>query len=289
MISLYQTYSTESKKQKINLIVNDISSTPSFEFNLNINSNKSLQIRSQDLDLTLSSDLNLQGNNLKPNISGYISIDQGSLFFQRDFQITRGEIYLSDPSDFNPELDILASADIPPYKVTTQIYGKSKSPNVEFSVTPQTKDDGKAITMTDILFLISKGYIPNHEGQLDEVSSLLLSEVGSTVWKNLPFDYLVDSVAKDIINIYPDVTTDENGLQVPRINSSVKVPWLKNVEFFLRRTPDQTEASIEMPIHTHVTLSGKGKKQSSNQGDQDISIQDNEDLDFNIRFRFPFE
>lgn len=54
--------------------------------------------------------------------------------------------------------DIIASADVPPYKVLINISGKASDPIVAFSVEPPTREDGSAITSIDIIVLLSRAH-----------------------------------------------------------------------------------------------------------------------------------
>ena len=261
-------------------LVDNSEEMPFFNLNINFFADKSIAINNRSLQVLMSSELQLEGSEKKQKLLGHIDIESGKFIYKREFTVTRGEIVFDDPVKTNPKLDIIAITDIHPYKVTIAVSGAASKPIIEILVDPPTReDDGSVISSLDALVLLSRGSLPDVNRKAAEVQGVGLSEFFNIFGSQgkVPFEKISEKFGQDLIQVYPDLTTDEEGLPVLRLNGTVKIT--DNVEAVYGQTQKKLEVSLGVPIHNNISLSGKVEQfRNEEEGTENASVD--------LRFRF---
>lgn len=85
--------------------------------NIRIRESNNLWIDNNLAKLRLHAELGIIGSFYKPNLSGRINYQEGYLLYlDRKFLVEKGDVYFSDPAKFNPEIHLLAEANITSYE-----------------------------------------------------------------------------------------------------------------------------------------------------------------------------
>jgi hypothetical protein len=101
----------------------------------------SLHINNDVAKIEGNADLWVRGTIDKPQLSGQVDIDHGTVQFNANrYSVTRGTISFPDPTKFEPYFDIEAvtrpNAGGETFEVTVELNGTSAKPNVQFSSDP---------------------------------------------------------------------------------------------------------------------------------------------------------
>ncbi len=87
------------------------------KINVRIRESDKLWIDNNLAHIRLHSELGFIGSPIQPNITGRLSIDEGYiLYLDRKFKVKRGIVFFNDPFRFNPEIDLLAEAQVKSYQ-----------------------------------------------------------------------------------------------------------------------------------------------------------------------------
>lgn len=165
----------------------------------------SLHINNQVAKIEGNADLWVRGTIDKPQITGQVDIDHGTVQFNANrYEITRGTISFPDPAKFQPYFDVEAitrpHAGGETFEITIQLNGTSAKPTVQFSSDPYLSE-------YDILLLVlgqapDVGTIEQRRLQAPEIGqqrllqtaaaqllfSPVTSRVGNVFEKTLPID-----------------------------------------------------------------------------------------------------
>jgi translocation and assembly module TamB len=121
--------------------------------------------------------LNLEGTTANPILFGTLQGQDGQLVFRKHrFTLVSASARFNDPRRIDPELDILATAQIRDYEVTLNLSGKGDDLSVRFSSTPPLPQE-------DLLTLVAFGVTRDQLGRagpgllLGEAAKLLTQEV----------------------------------------------------------------------------------------------------------------
>ena len=257
---------------------------PLLKLNVNILADKSIVIHNNNIQATLSSDLRLEGSEIKQIILGRMDINSGKFIYKREFNIERGEIIFDDPIKVNPKIDIVAITDVTPYTVTVAVTESASNPVVELIVDPPTRDDGSVITRLESIVLLSTGSLPNTETKTAEARGVGISEILNVVGSQskVPFEKFSELFGENIIHVYPDVTIEDNGSPAIQLNGDFKLT--ENVEAGLKYIPgSKYKAAIEVPVNSNISLTG-GLEQNLSESDNNEEGVENRSVD--LRFRF---
>ena len=257
---------------------------PLLKLNVNILADKSIVIHNNNIQATLSSDLRLEGSELKQVLLGRMDINSGKFIYKREFNVERGEIIFDDPIRVNPKIDIIAITDVTPYTVTVAVTETASNPVVELIVDPPTRDDGSVITRLESIVLLSTGSLPNAETKTAEARGVGISELLNVVGSQskVPFEKFSEIFGENFIHVYPDVTIEDNGSPAIQVNGDLKLT--ENVEAGIKLIPgSKYKAEIEVPVNTNISLTG-GLEQKIDESDNNEEGVANTSVD--LRFRF---
>jgi hypothetical protein len=258
---------------------------PMFEFNLDIEANKSFEIKSRSLTSTFSSSVTLKGTSEKPILRGYVNVDKGRFRYKREFIITHGEMIFNNPLRNDPKLNIVAKSQVGNYTVTIFISGDSSKPLVDILVDPAIKEDGSAISRLDAIVLLSTGRLPLTETRSQDTSGVVVSTGLNLYAAQLPFDKFNELTGQKFITPYVNYTTDDKGSPVPQLNVPLHISDL--VEAIIQTIPNRTSATVQVPLHDNISLSGSA---SSIQRTTDSAQETNQTQSgFDLKFTFPFK
>ncbi len=257
---------------------------PNLLFNINISGNESINIRNRNINITLSSDLVLKGSDVKPEVSGQVEIVKGKFVYKRDFEFRRGLITFDDPVKLDPSLDLLAVADVSPYRVSILGSGRASKPVFDISVDPPTKEDGTPITPIDTLILLSRGKLPNRSFSFEErnaVSTEALNIVAGQFEQ--PVEKLFDLTGQDVIQeVYLDYYPSEvDDSPTPRLNFPINV--VEDLDLILRSDPSTLRLTAEYPLHQSISAHIDYVKPND-----ETSAKDRSNTTFDVKFRFAF-
>lgn len=170
---------------------------------LRLVADRSIQIRNYPLNLIMAGDLRLQGRPRDPSLKGYLEIVEGSFYYKRNYEITEGNIYFNDSSNMNPIVEVKAQTDIQGYEVSIDVRGTAKEPKFQFTTSPVSRPNGRALSQFEIMYLMANEQLPERgtetENQQDIVIGQAFSLAFNTVFDRLsPSDNLRKSFIRDI-------------------------------------------------------------------------------------------
>jgi hypothetical protein len=257
-----------------------------FNFNLNVKADESVIIRNRNINIVLSSDLVIKGSENKPEILGQVEVNRGKFVYKRDFEIQRGLITFDDPIKLDPAIDIIASADVSPYRVTIIASGRASKPVVDMTVDPPTKEDGTPITPIETIVLISRGRLPTNTFSFEERDAVGAEALNLFVGQfEQPVEKLFDLTGQDIIQeVYLDTYPSEvDGSPTLRLNFPINI--IGGLDLTLRSDPDTLRLSAEYPIHDSISAYVDFIKPNTAEEDQK---KDASNTAFDLKFRFAF-
>ncbi|MCB9229755.1 MAG: translocation/assembly module TamB domain-containing protein, partial [Deltaproteobacteria bacterium] len=262
----------------------EFAENPLIRLNINFAADKSISIYNSSMQLNLSSQLHLQGDEQKQVLLGQVAIEKGKFIYKREFNIQRAEISFDDMNKIDPKLDIVATSNINPYKVMVSVSGPASEPLVELQVDPPTRDDGTVISRLEAILLLTSGTLPPQDQHSAGVTGLGISEVLNVYATQIPLERLSETLGGQYIRMYPDITTDDNGSPLPRL--TVPVNLYKGVEAVYRKTASTSEVSVEVPVHSNISLSGSFNevRQQEEESNQRVREQGGS---VDLQFRFP--
>lgn len=261
---------------------------PSLNFDININADQSITFNSRNIQAVLSSNLQLSGDDVTPEVSGLIQINRGKFFYKRDFVIQRGLINYDDPVRPDPSLDINAVSEVSGYRVSLGITGKASAPQVDFSIDPATRADGTAITKLEILTLLSRGSLPEvsatntanaEDTAMTEALNFFAGQMEDTVQK--VFDLSGQNVIKQV---YIDTYSSEERGPVARFNMPLNIT--EELDLVLKVDPGTVNLSSEYALHDSISL--MGGIESSNDDKSSASKRQGAPADTGVDIRFKF-
>lgn len=258
---------------------------PILKLNVNILADKSIVIHNNNIQATISSDLRLEGSELKQILLGRMDINSGKFIYKREFNIERGEIIFDDPIKVNPKIDIVAITDVSPYTVTVAVTETASNPVVELIVDPPTRDDGSVITRLESIVLLSTGSLPKTETKTAEAQGVGISEILNVVGSQskVPFEKFSEMFGENLIHVYPDVTIEDDGSPALQLNGDVKIT--ENVEAGFKYIPgsNKYKAAIEVPVNRNISLTGGIEQDVSGTENNEEGV---ENTSVDLRFRF---
>ncbi|MCB2229599.1 translocation/assembly module TamB domain-containing protein [bacterium] len=87
---------------------------------LRLRDNGSLWVDNNLARIRLSAGTGVIGTLAKPNLTGRVRVEEGYLLYlDREFKITRGVAFFSDPAQINPDIDFAATAEVTVYSGTS--------------------------------------------------------------------------------------------------------------------------------------------------------------------------
>lgn len=257
-------------------------------FDLNIVADRSLTIENRNMLAQLSARLQLRGNNSAPQLTGFVKIDRGKFVYRRSFTLTHGMIRFEGGKRLNPQLDIKAYSEVPPYVVDLLIAGSAAQPVGELTVTPSLREDGTAISKADILMLLSRGTLPNPNEALSDTGSAGFSEVTNVLVGQFerPLEDLLKRSGQDVISrIFIDTYASQKGVLYPKLTAPINLPW-RDWDLSLQVDPYTWKLLTEYPIHDSITLSGSISGRSQDDEKELETRDDANDQAVDLKFRF---
>ncbi len=108
------------------------------QFNVVIDAPQALRVRNNAADLTGSAELVLRGSLAQPLFFGDVDLAPGGklLFGGVDYEIDRGRISFTDPYEFHPEVDLVATTRVRDFEVQLTLSGPVDRMNAGFSSDP---------------------------------------------------------------------------------------------------------------------------------------------------------
>ncbi len=258
---------------------------PLFNLNLAIEATKSVDITSQSFGSTLSGNVNVRGTNEKPILNGFVSVDRGKFRYKRDFTISRGELVFDNPLKNDPKLNMVAISQIGNYSVTIFMSGEASKPLVDINVDPSTKDDGSAISRLDAIVLLSTGRLPETDTRSQDARGVVVSTGINLYAAQLPFDRFNELTGQRYVSPYVNYTTDDQGNPVAQLNVPIHITDL--VEAIIQTIPNKTSASIQVPLHDNISVSGSAS--STSRTTDTIQESTQTQSGFDVKFTFPFK
>lgn len=264
---------------------------PYLMFDLSVNADESINFNSRTIQATMSSNLQISGSDVAPQIMGLIEITKGKFFYKRDFLIRRGLINYDDPIKPDPSLDIHALSEVGGYKVSIGISGRASDPIMDFTVDPPSRPDGTAITKLEIITLLNRGSLPDNIGEIDgsaaetlaasEALNLLAGQVEDTVQK--VFDLSGQNIIKQF---YIDTYAGDEGTPIARFNLPLNIT--DDLDLVLKVDQNTVNLSSEYSLHDSISLTG-GIESSNNETNNGVKRQGSPaDTGVDIRFKFAF-
>ncbi|MEZ4741374.1 MAG: translocation/assembly module TamB domain-containing protein [Bdellovibrionota bacterium] len=270
--------------QKRSISVDNRHEDPMFNFEININGEQSIVVRNRNIDGVFSTNLRLSGNDVSPELSGQVEMNRGTFSYQQKFAIQRGIITFDDPVRPDPSIDIVAVADVVPYRVHVNISGKASNPIVDFSVDPPTDEEGQPITNMDALILLSRGKLPKSRDTSDPGAVVTAEAVNLFVGQiQQPLEKLLDLSGQKIIRqVYVDIyASEKDGSPLPRANVPINIK--DDLDIIVSSDVSSAGVSVEYPLNESITVSGKYKK--LHDSSEDV-VDTNADTGVDLKFRF---
>ncbi len=257
-------------------------------FDLGIVADRSLTIENRNIQAQLSARLQLRGDNVAPQLGGFVKIERGQFVYRRSFTLTQGMISFDGGRHINPRLDIRASSEVSPYVVDLLITGTVAEPTGELTVSPPLREDGSAISKSDILMLLSRGTLPDPNKALTDMGSAGFSEVTNVLVGQFeqPLEDLLKRSGQDVINrIFIDTYASQEGVLYPKLTAPINLPW-QDWGLSLQVDPYMWKLLTEYPIHDSITLSGSISG-SSRDDEEKLETRDSaNDQAVDLKFRF---
>ena len=260
-------------------------------FDLNIVADRSLTIENRNMQAELSARLQLRGDNVAPQLGGFVKIERGRFVYRRSFTLTRGMISFDGGRRINPRLDIRAASEVSPYTVDLLITGTAAEPVGELTITPSLRDDGTAISKADILMLLSRGTLPDPNKALTDTGSAGFSEVTNVLVGQFeqPLEDLLKRSGQDVISrIFIDTYASQEGVLYPKLTAPINLPW-RDWGLSLQVDPYMWKLLTEYPIHDSITLSGSisGRSRDDEEKLETRDSANDQAVDLKFRFSIP--
>lgn len=260
-------------------------------FDLNIIADRSLTIENRNMQAQLSARLQLRGDNVAPQLGGFVKIERGRFVYRRSFTLTQGMISFNSGRRINPRLDIRATSEVSPYVVDLLITGTAAEPVGELTVTPSLRDDGTAISKADILMLLSRGTLPDPNKALTDTGSAGFSEVTNVLVGQFeqPLEDLLKRSGQDVISrIFIDTYASQEGVLYPKLTAPINLPW-RDWGLSLQVDPYMWKLLTEYPIHDSITLSGSisGRSRDDEEKLETRDSANDQAVDLKFRFSIP--
>ncbi|MGD8922595.1 MAG: translocation/assembly module TamB domain-containing protein, partial [Candidatus Zixiibacteriota bacterium] len=115
------------------------------DFDLKILGGDSLWVDNNLARMRLSADVTFIGSISRPNLTGRVMVEKGYvLYLDRKFNVQQGVLYFSDPNEINPDINLLAQANITTYQasqpmsyvVSVSVTGNLDNPVITLSSEP---------------------------------------------------------------------------------------------------------------------------------------------------------
>ena len=260
-------------------------------FDLNIVADRSLTIENRNMQAQLSARLQLRGDNVAPQLGGFVKIERGRFVYRRSFTLTQGMVSFDGGRRINPRLDIRATSEVSPYVVDLLITGTAAEPVGELTVTPSLRDDGTAISKADILMLLSRGTLPDPNKALADTGSAGFSEVTNVLVGQFerPLEDLLKRSGQDVISrIFIDTYASQEGVLYPKLTVPINLPW-RDWGLSLQVDPYMWKLLTEYPIHDSITLSGSisGRSRDDEEKLETRDSANDQAVDLKFRFSIP--
>ena len=264
---------------------------PVVNFDLNIAADRSLTIENRNMQAQLSARLQLRGDNVTPQLGGFVKIERGRFVYRRSFTLTRGMISFDGGRRINPRLDIRATSEVSPYTVDLLITGTAAEPVGELTVMPSLRDDGTAISKADILMLLSRGALPSPNKALTDTGSAGFSEVTNVLVGQFeqPLEDLLKRSGQDVISrIFIDTYASQEGVLYPKLTAPINLPW-RDWGLSLQVDPYMWKLLTEYPVHDSITLSGSisGSSRDNKEKLETRDSANDQAVDLKFRFSIP--
>ena len=247
-------------------------------------------IKNNPLDLVMAADLNLSGNVESPEISGYLEIPQGKVFYKREYEIMEGSVVFDQSTTWNPLLDVKARTEIDDYRINVALRGRSQSPRLDFFADPALRDTGEPLSRFEILFLMLNGSLPEKNVSWDQQQDILISES-----VNLAFR-VVNQELSEIIELSEESLVENISLgsySSPRTGDTqvrVEAPLNVGEEGFdvtLHGGPESLGVRAEYELDPNVATSVSYEKYSEGEP-REGGLSSDEEASVGLRFRFSF-
>ena len=264
---------------------------PLVNFNLNIDADQALTIENRNMQALLSARLQIQGNNTAPVITGFIKVDKGKFIYRRSFILTHGMISFAGGQQIDPNLDIKAYSEIPPWVVDLTISGKASDPVGELTITPAVRDDGTPINRIEILTLLTRGTLSDPNQVISDTGGAGFSEVANVLVGQFerPLEELLKHSGQDVVSqIFINTYASRKGILYPKLTAPLNLPW-RNLDLSLQVDPYTWRLLTEYPIHNSITLSGSISGRSQDD-EEDVATQDaanDQAVDLKFNFSIP--
>ena len=269
------------------LSTGNINRDPILKLDLAITS-ESIRIRNRNMIATLSADLKVLGTEAQPLILGAIDINEGKIFYKRDFKIRRGSIKFQGanyPPD--PFLDIMADAVVSQYTVQIAITGYASRKKVEMSIDPPTRSDGTEISKVEMLILLNQGKLPEINSETGKIGDLAKVEAANLAISQFeqPLEKLFDLSGQTVVRqVYLDTVADDAGKIEPRINLPFHLSDDINLIFQIIRGSDW-KFSSEYTVHDSILVTGSMERKNEN---ENVNTESEADTGLDLKFRFSF-
>ncbi|MDE3180708.1 MAG: translocation/assembly module TamB domain-containing protein, partial [Acidobacteriota bacterium] len=126
----------------------------SVRLDVRVMTSPTVQLNSRTLSYTGSIDLTLRGALARPAITGSIHLSQGqALVAGVRYQINRGDITMTNPTQIGPMVDIEAQTRVERYNLTIEISGSADHPRISYRSDPPLPTE-------QIVSLLALGYAP---------------------------------------------------------------------------------------------------------------------------------
>lgn len=257
-------------------------------FDLDIVADRSLTIENRNMQAQLSARLQLRGDNVAPQLGGFVKIERGRFVYRRSFTLTQGMVSFDGGRHINPRLDIRATSEVSPYVVDLLITGTAAEPVGELTVTPSTRDDGTPISKADILVLLSRGTLPDPNAALTDTGSTGFSEVTNVLVGQFeqPLQDLLERSGQDVISrIFIDTYASPEGVLYPKLTAPINLPW-RDWGLSLQVDPYMWKLLTEYPIHDSITLLGSVSGRSRDDEEKLETRDSANDQAVDLKFRF---
>lgn len=258
---------------------------------VNVHAPATLLVQNDPLDLVLTADLHLSGNVEYPEISGYLEIPRGKVFYKREYEIIEGSVIFDESTTWDPLLDIKARTEIDDYRIDVALRGRSQDPRMDFSVDPAVRDNGEPLSRFEVLFLMFNGHLPAQDVSWDRQQDILISESFNLAFRvvNQELSEITELLEQSVIeNIsilaYASARTGSTMLRaVAPLNTGQE-----DVDVTLHVDPDSLGIKAEYELDPGVATSLSYNKNLTGDSGEEGVLSEGEETSVGLRFRFSF-
>jgi len=206
-----------------------------------------IKIKTGTLESQATCSLSVQGNLLKPALTGTIDLHEGSIQLPyKPLSISHAKLHFVSPDTYDPLLDITAKNSIKRYAITMHITGSASNPHIMLESSPSLSEE-------QICSLLLAG--SEHASLTVAAQTLLMQNIQQLLSsvKNNPFDRLFQPFKniKIVPSLHDDKSTGMHGGIEIDINDRLHAIIQKNLN-----TADDPKVEVDYVVTDDINIRG---------------------------------